>query len=131
MFTRSISRRRSWRPRGLGTAVLTAALVATPLAASADESSAAADPVPLTILATTDVHANVFNWDYFNNAPYATNQTGLAKVSTLVKQVRADRGAGSTLLLDNGDTFQGTPLAITSRRSTRSPPVRRTPWPRS
>ncbi len=36
---------------------------------------------------------------------------GLAKISTLVNQVRADRGDRNTLLLDAGDTIQGTSLA--------------------
>jgi 2',3'-cyclic-nucleotide 2'-phosphodiesterase/3'-nucleotidase len=70
--------------------------------------------VRLTVLGTTDLHGNVFNWDYFKNAEYddsAHNDVGLAKVSTLVNQVRADRGKQNTLLLDAGDTIQGTSLA--------------------
>jgi 2',3'-cyclic-nucleotide 2'-phosphodiesterase/3'-nucleotidase len=68
----------------------------------------------LTVMGTTDTHGNVFNWDYFKDAEYtdsAANDIGLAKVSTLVKAVRAERGADSCLLLDAGDTIQGTPLA--------------------
>lgn len=68
----------------------------------------------LTVMGTTDLHGNVFNWDYFRNAEYddsAHNDIGLAKISTLVDQVRADRGEESTLLIDAGDTIQGTPLA--------------------
>ena len=68
----------------------------------------------LTVMGTTDLHGNALNWDYFKNAEYddkAKNDVGLAKVSTLVNQVRADRGRASTLLIDAGDTIQGTPLA--------------------
>ncbi|WP_029663424.1 bifunctional UDP-sugar hydrolase/5'-nucleotidase [Cellulomonas sp. KRMCY2] len=68
----------------------------------------------LTIMGTTDLHGNAFNWDYFRNAEYddsAHNDVGLAKISTLVDQVRADRGDRNTLLIDAGDTIQGTPLA--------------------
>lgn len=68
----------------------------------------------LTVMGTTDLHGNVFNWDYFKNAEYddsAHNDIGLAKISTLVDQVRADRGEENTLLIDAGDTIQGTPLA--------------------
>jgi 2',3'-cyclic-nucleotide 2'-phosphodiesterase/3'-nucleotidase len=100
------------RLRGLPAAcavAVTAAVVAVGLPAQT-AAAAEADTTRLTVLGTTDLHANVFNWDYFNDGPYASNQTGLAKVSTLVKQIRAERGASSTLLLDNGDTFQGTPL---------------------
>ncbi|WP_350278166.1 5'-nucleotidase C-terminal domain-containing protein [Kribbella sp. HUAS MG21] len=74
--------------------------------------------VRLTVMGTTDLHGNVFNWDYFKNAEYddsAHNDIGLAKISTLVTAVRdriaADRRAPRPLLLDAGDTIQGTPLA--------------------
>ena len=68
----------------------------------------------LTVLGTTDTHGNVFNWDYFKDVEYddsAHNDIGLAKISTLVTAVRAERGETNTLLLDAGDTIQGTPLA--------------------
>ncbi|MEU6401861.1 5'-nucleotidase C-terminal domain-containing protein [Streptomyces sp. NPDC046985] len=68
----------------------------------------------LTVMGTTDLHGHVFNWDYFKNAEYADaagNAQGLARISTLVDQVRAEKGRCNTLLLDAGDTIQGTPLA--------------------
>jgi len=68
----------------------------------------------LTVMGTTDLHGNGLNWDYFKNAEYddsAHNDVGLAKISSLVDQVRADRGEENTLLIDAGDTIQGTPLA--------------------
>ncbi|QQQ78478.1 5'-nucleotidase C-terminal domain-containing protein [Saccharothrix sp. 6-C] len=68
----------------------------------------------LTVLGTTDLHGNVFNWDYFADREYddsGHNDVGLAKLSTLVKAVREERGAHRTLLVDAGDTIQGTPLA--------------------
>ena len=71
-------------------------------------------PVKLTIMGTTDLHGCVFNWDYFKNAEYndsAANDIGLAKVATLVEAVRAQRGRENTLMIDAGDTIQGTPLA--------------------
>jgi len=74
--------------------------------------------VRLTVMGTTDLHGNVVNWDYFKNTEYddpAHNDIGLAKISTLVTAVRdriaADRYAPRPLLLDAGDTIQGTPLA--------------------
>ncbi|TWD82370.1 2',3'-cyclic-nucleotide 2'-phosphodiesterase/3'-nucleotidase [Kribbella amoyensis] len=74
--------------------------------------------VRLSVLGTTDLHGNVFNWDYFKNAEYddsAHNDIGLAKISTLVKAVRARLAAQKhtpePLVLDAGDTIQGTPLA--------------------
>lgn len=63
--------------------------------------------VTLTLLSTTDVHGNVYPFDYYSNQPA---NRGLAKISTLAKQVRAEQP--NTLLLDCGDTIQGSPLAF-------------------
>lgn len=68
----------------------------------------------LTVLGTSDTHGNVYNWDYYRDAEYddsAHNDVGLAKVATLVNQVRRERRGRATLVLDAGDTIQGTPLA--------------------
>ncbi|MDT0451769.1 bifunctional metallophosphatase/5'-nucleotidase [Streptomyces hesseae] len=68
----------------------------------------------LTVMGTTDLHGNVFNWDYFTDAEFddkAHNDVGLAKISTLVRQVRAEKGRRNTLLIDAGDTIQGTQLS--------------------
>ncbi|AJF64654.1 bifunctional metallophosphatase/5'-nucleotidase [Streptomyces vietnamensis] len=67
-----------------------------------------------TVMGTTDLHGNVFNWDYFTDKEFddkAHNDVGLAKISTLVNQVRAEKGEGNTLLIDAGDTIQGTQLS--------------------
>ncbi|MFI7387549.1 bifunctional metallophosphatase/5'-nucleotidase [Streptomyces sp. NPDC049813] len=66
-----------------------------------------------TVMGTTDLHGHVFNWDYYKDAAYtdaAGNAQGLSRISTLVKQVREEKGRGNTLLIDAGDTIQGTPL---------------------
>jgi 2',3'-cyclic-nucleotide 2'-phosphodiesterase/3'-nucleotidase len=71
-------------------------------------------PFRLTVMGTTDTHGNTLNWDYFKDTEYddsAHNDIGLAKIATLVKGVRAEAKGGPTLLLDAGDTIQGTPLA--------------------
>ncbi|SMB98757.1 2',3'-cyclic-nucleotide 2'-phosphodiesterase / 3'-nucleotidase [Thermanaeromonas toyohensis ToBE] len=60
----------------------------------------------LVILATTDLHGNIYPWDYYKNAPA---NYGLAKIATLVKEIRAKYP--NALLFDNGDLVQGTPLA--------------------
>ncbi|MCG0285144.1 bifunctional UDP-sugar hydrolase/5'-nucleotidase [Streptomyces sp. PSAA01] len=67
-----------------------------------------------TVMGTTDLHGNVFNWDYFTDAEFddtAHNDVGLAKISTLVDQVRKEKGRRNTLLIDAGDTIQGTQLS--------------------
>ncbi|MFI1194743.1 bifunctional metallophosphatase/5'-nucleotidase [Micromonospora sp. NPDC020750] len=68
----------------------------------------------LTILGTSDTHGNVYNWDYYRDAEYDDskhNDVGVAKLATLVNQIRAERRGRATLVLDSGDTIQGTPLA--------------------
>ncbi|WP_031487904.1 bifunctional metallophosphatase/5'-nucleotidase [Streptomyces bicolor] len=98
-----------------GAGVAIAGAAAAP-AAQAAEAAAAKKPAKrysLTVMGTTDLHGNIFNWDYFKDAEYADakgNAKGLARVSTLVSQVRAEKGRCNTLLIDAGDTIQGTPL---------------------
>lgn len=67
-----------------------------------------------TVMGTTDLHGNVFNWDYFTDKEFddkAHNDVGLAKISTLVNQIREEKGRRNTLLIDAGDTIQGTQLS--------------------
>ncbi|HEX6514682.1 MAG TPA: 5'-nucleotidase C-terminal domain-containing protein [Nocardioidaceae bacterium] len=67
-----------------------------------------------TVLGTTDTHGNIFNWDYFANREYDDkphNDVGLAKISTLVNGIREMYGDDTVVMLDAGDTIQGTPLA--------------------
>jgi 2',3'-cyclic-nucleotide 2'-phosphodiesterase/3'-nucleotidase len=67
-----------------------------------------------TVLGTTDLHGNVFNWDYFTDKEFDDkdhNDVGLAKVSTLVNRIREEKGRRNTLLIDAGDTIQGTQLS--------------------
>jgi 2',3'-cyclic-nucleotide 2'-phosphodiesterase/3'-nucleotidase len=70
--------------------------------------AAAQDPdaVQITLLGTTDLHGHIEPLDYYKNQPA---QLGLAKIATLIKGVRAEQP--NVLLLDSGDTIQGTPLA--------------------
>ncbi|GAB2963670.1 5'-nucleotidase C-terminal domain-containing protein [Streptomyces pseudoechinosporeus] len=98
-----------------GAGVALTGTVAAP-AAQAAQATRGRKPVKryaLTVMGTTDLHGHVFNWDYFKDAEYADsegNAQGLARISTLVNQVRAEKGRRNTLLLDAGDTIQGTPL---------------------
>jgi 2',3'-cyclic-nucleotide 2'-phosphodiesterase/3'-nucleotidase len=65
----------------------------------------AAERVSITLLATTDLHGNIFPYDYYTARPA---QRGLAKIATLVASVRRENP--NTLLIDCGDTIQGSPL---------------------
>ncbi|MFI5566189.1 bifunctional metallophosphatase/5'-nucleotidase [Streptomyces sp. NPDC051740] len=101
-----------------GAGVALAGTAAVPAAEAAGAAGAGRGRKPakryaLTVMGTTDLHGHVFNWDYFKDAEYtdaAGNAQGLARVSTLVDQVREEKGRRNTLLLDAGDTIQGTPL---------------------
>ncbi len=93
----------------IGAAVAASAALVLPGVASASPEKT----VTVTVMGTSDIHGNALNWDYFANREYddkARNDIGLAKVSTLVNQVRDERGRDRTLLFDSGDTLQGTPL---------------------
>jgi len=64
-----------------------------------------ADTTSLRILQTTDLHGYIHPYDYFAARPAPR---GLAKAATLIRDARA--GQPNTLLLDCGDTIQGSPL---------------------
>jgi 2',3'-cyclic-nucleotide 2'-phosphodiesterase (5'-nucleotidase family) len=85
--------------------------------AFADPASKPQSSVTITLLSTTDIHGHVEPWDYYANKPA---NLGLAKISTLVMQARAE--APQALLLDCGDTIQGTPLAYYFARKDTSQP---------
>ena len=59
----------------------------------------------VTILATTDMHGNLYPVDYVTGDPAAR---GLAKAATLIRAAEAE--SPNHLLIDCGDTIQGTPL---------------------
>ncbi|MBO0906803.1 bifunctional metallophosphatase/5'-nucleotidase [Arthrobacter sunyaminii] len=85
----------------------------TPAAAKPPHHGGKDQTTSVTVLGTSDLHGYIENWDYFKDGEYddaASNDVGLAKISTLVDTVRADRGSASTLLIDAGDTIQGTSL---------------------
>lgn len=83
----------------------------TPLA-TPDAGSVAMDlagppaTVRLRILATSDLHMHLAAYDYFTDQPCA--QKGLALTATLIAEARAE--IPGTVLFDNGDFLQGSPL---------------------
>ncbi|PLT34058.1 bifunctional 2',3'-cyclic-nucleotide 2'-phosphodiesterase/3'-nucleotidase [Bacillus sp. V5-8f] len=60
----------------------------------------------LRIMETTDVHTNLVGYDYFKDVP--SDSIGLSRTATLIKQARNE--VKNSVLVDNGDLIQGTPL---------------------
>ncbi|WP_152192730.1 bifunctional metallophosphatase/5'-nucleotidase [Georgenia satyanarayanai] len=99
------------RTRRAVLAATTAALLLAAAAAPAAGQPVEPDRLELTLLATTDVHGHVYDWDYFRGTAFpADDSLGLTRVATAVAEVRAEKGEDSVLLVDNGDAIQGTPL---------------------
>jgi 2',3'-cyclic-nucleotide 2'-phosphodiesterase/3'-nucleotidase len=65
-----------------------------------------AERIKLTVLATTDMHGNMYPVDYYDNDKPANR--GLVKIATLIRSARAANP--NNLLVDCGDTIQGTPV---------------------
>jgi 2',3'-cyclic-nucleotide 2'-phosphodiesterase/3'-nucleotidase len=65
-----------------------------------------AETIKLRILETTDIHTNVMDYDYYKNKP--TEKTGLVRTATLVREARAE--VKNSVLVDNGDLLQGSPM---------------------
>ncbi len=91
-----------------------AGLFSAPAAVAGTVPPKGGNPFRVTVLGTTDLHGNVYNWDYFRNTGYTDrngNDIGVAKAATLIRLMREERGADRCITLDAGDTIQGTPLA--------------------
>ena len=61
----------------------------------------------LAVLETSDLHSNVVGYDYYKLAEEPS--IGFDRTATLIRQARKE--FANTLLLDNGDTIQGTAFA--------------------
>src|SRR6476661_4702117 len=75
------------------------------------------DRVQITIISTTDLHGNINPIDYYTNKP---DNRGLAKMATLIKRIRKENP--NSLLIDSGDTIQGSPLESFHGRKHNEPP---------
>ncbi len=67
---------------------------------------AMAQTIDLRIIETTDIHTNVMDYDYYKDK--ASLKIGLTRAATLVKQAREQ--AQNSVLVDNGDLIQGSPM---------------------
>ncbi|MBO8163847.1 MAG: bifunctional 2',3'-cyclic-nucleotide 2'-phosphodiesterase/3'-nucleotidase [Brevibacillus sp.] len=94
--------KKKWLNSFLSSALLLGSFVLPAAAKAADQ------PVTLKLrlMETTDIHVNLVNYDYYKDT--MTDEFGLAKTATLIKQARAE--AANSMLFDNGDLIQGNPL---------------------
>ncbi|OCG28591.1 2',3'-cyclic-nucleotide 2'-phosphodiesterase [Gilliamella sp. wkB108] len=63
--------------------------------------------VDLRVIETTDLHGNMMNFDYFQDQYVDT--FGLVKTANLIHQARSE--VKNSVLVDNGDIIQGSPMA--------------------
>ena len=67
---------------------------------------AAAGQAHLRIMETTDIHVNLLPYDYYADKPNDT--MGLSRTATIIQSIRAE--ATNSMLIDNGDLLQGSPM---------------------
>ncbi|ONG15071.1 2',3'-cyclic-nucleotide 2'-phosphodiesterase [Escherichia coli] len=79
-----------------------ATLLATLIAASVNAAT-----VDLRIMETTDLHSNMMDFDYYKDT--ATEKFGLVRTASLINDARNE--VKNSVLVDNGDLIQGSPLA--------------------
>src|SRR6266849_9105016 len=72
--------------------------------------------IQIVILGTTDLHGNLYPTDYYTNKP---DNRGLAKIATMVRQIRKEND--NVMLIDSGDTIQGTPLEYYHNKKNNTP----------
>ncbi len=78
-----------------------ATLLATLIAASVQAAT-----VDLRIMETTDLHSNMMDFDYYKDS--ATEKFGLVRTASLINAARNE--VKNSVLVDNGDLIQGSPL---------------------
>ncbi|MET0209201.1 MAG: bifunctional 2',3'-cyclic-nucleotide 2'-phosphodiesterase/3'-nucleotidase [Burkholderiaceae bacterium] len=88
------------------------------LAALCLAGTAGAAELRLRLMQTSDIHMNLLNYDYYQDRE--TQEYGLAKTITLIHRARAE--APNSLLFDNGDLLQGSPLGDVVARVKPLPP---------
>ena len=83
--------------------VIAMVLSMIPMVVSAETS----DSTQFVLMSTADVHGKVWNKNLLNDTSV---NNSLLNVATAVKEIRGEYGE-NTLLVDNGDLYQGTPVA--------------------
>lgn len=65
-----------------------------------------ADTIHLRVIETTDIHANYMDYDYYKDKP--SEKIGLVRAATLIEKARKE--VTNSVLVDNGDLIQGSPM---------------------
>lgn len=71
--------------------------------------------IDFKVMGISDLHANLMNYDYYTGS--TTDNSGLVKAATVIKEQKKEakkskkENVDNVLLVDNGDTIQGSPLA--------------------
>jgi 2',3'-cyclic-nucleotide 2'-phosphodiesterase / 3'-nucleotidase len=99
------------------TGFLALATLALSISVHTPGGAGAAARAHVVILGTTDMHGRVFPIDYYTNK---YDNVGIAKVATLIKEAR--KTDPDLLLVDSGDTIQGTPLEYLHNKRNNAPP---------
>jgi len=95
----TVTRRRLLQGSAAGIALATAPILRPAPALAAGQAR-------LRLLETSDIHVYIYPYDYYRDAEDAT--VGYARVASLVRAARAE--VQNSLLLDNGDFLQGSPM---------------------
>lgn len=69
--------------------------------------STQAATVDLRVLETSDLHGNMMDFDYYKDKP--TDKFGLVRTASLIQHARQQ--VTNSVLVDNGDIIQGSPMA--------------------
>jgi 2',3'-cyclic-nucleotide 2'-phosphodiesterase/3'-nucleotidase len=77
-----------------------------------------ADTVRIVLVATTDIHGYITDWDYLQNSPWPG---GLTRAVTVVDSLR-QKYPGQVVVVDGGDALQGSAFAAYFGRELRRDP---------
>jgi 2',3'-cyclic-nucleotide 2'-phosphodiesterase / 3'-nucleotidase len=106
-----------FKKRFVAIGFLAVSILALSISVRTSAVSGAAQRAHVVILGTTDMHGRIFPIDYYTNK---YDNVGIAKVATLVKEAR--KNDPDLLLVDSGDTIQGTPLEYFHNKRNNTPP---------
>ncbi|SPJ30326.1 bifunctional 2',3'-cyclic-nucleotide 2'-phosphodiesterase/3'-nucleotidase [Falsiruegeria mediterranea] len=70
----------------------------------------------LRLLATSDLHMNLSSFDYYADRPDPS--VGMTRIASLIRAARRSAEGALVVLVDNGDSMQGTPIGDLAAQDT-------------